>query len=54
MNRLYANIEIPPLADIENIIQECNDTIIDEAGKVDEVAFVQSDDIRSDDVARVR
>eukprot|EP00957_Ditylum_brightwellii_P033172 2513650-Ditylum_brightwellii.AAC.1 len=54
VNRLYANIEVLLLEEVENLIQECNSTIIDEAGKVDEVACIHNDDIRDDDVARVR
>eukprot|EP00957_Ditylum_brightwellii_P194907 14848972-Ditylum_brightwellii.AAC.1 len=52
VNRLYANIEVPPLEEVENLIQECNSTIIDEAGRVDEVACIHNDNIRDDDVAR--
>eukprot|EP00957_Ditylum_brightwellii_P123530 9418981-Ditylum_brightwellii.AAC.1 len=48
-NKLYANIEAPAFEEVENIIQECNNTIIDEAGMADEASFIHSDDIRDDD-----
>eukprot|EP00957_Ditylum_brightwellii_P086532 6583544-Ditylum_brightwellii.AAC.1 len=49
VNKLYANIEVPAFEDVENIIQECDDTIIEEAGIVDEASFIHSDDTRDDD-----
>eukprot|EP00957_Ditylum_brightwellii_P209313 15361180-Ditylum_brightwellii.AAC.2 len=54
VNRLYANIEVHPLEEVENLIQECNSAIIDEAGKLDKVSCTHNDNIRDDDVTRVR
>eukprot|EP00957_Ditylum_brightwellii_P197479 15046507-Ditylum_brightwellii.AAC.1 len=46
--------KVPQLEEVENLIPECNSTIIGEAGKVDEVSCIHNGNIRDDDVAKVK